>query len=140
MMLYEHVPIKRVHELVLQGRNGPENAAVLWDLLTNQLFDWLLEPYNQGANDALELLRDTSLSRASWVWFPRLSDGNVMHCTIYHSDADFPVDKTNFIVEEYLCAVAWLADPANVKKPISACRFEGYTVRSADFMYTPEGC
>ncbi|GIJ91186.1 nonribosomal peptide synthase [Aspergillus pseudoviridinutans] len=134
MMLREHVPVKRVHDLVSQGLNGAEDAAVLWDLLTNQLFDWLLEPYRHCANDALELLRDTSLSRPSWVWLPRLSDGNVMHCNIYHADADLPVDKTNFIVEEYLCAVAWLADPANAQEPVSACRFEGYMVGFADFM------
>jgi acyl-CoA synthetase (AMP-forming)/AMP-acid ligase II/aryl carrier-like protein len=135
MMLREHVPVKRVHELVSQGPNGAEDAAILWDLLTSQLFDWLLETYSQGADDALELLRDTSLSRACWVWLPRLSDGNVMHCNIYHVDADLPVDKTNFIVEEYLCAVAWLADPANVQEPISACQFEGYMVGSTDFVY-----
>ncbi|OOQ81949.1 hypothetical protein PEBR_40889 [Penicillium brasilianum] len=135
MMLREHVPIQRVHELVSQGPNGAEDAAVLWDLLTTQLFDWLLETYSQGTDDALQLLRDTSLSRTRWVWLPRLSDGNVIHCNIYHADADLPVDKTNFIVEEYLCAVAWLADPANVQKPLSECRFEGYTVGSADFMY-----
>ncbi|RHZ51501.1 hypothetical protein CDV55_103440 [Aspergillus turcosus] len=139
MMLREHVPVRRVHELVSQGRNGAEDAAVLWDLLTTQLFDWLLESYSQGADDALELLRDTSLSPTRWVWLPRLSDDNVMHCNIYHADADLPVDKTNIIVEEYLCAVAWLADPANVQKPISACRFEGYMVGSADFMYDTRG-
>ncbi|KAJ5157771.1 nonribosomal peptide synthase [Penicillium canariense] len=135
MMLREHCPVKRVHELVSQGPNGVEDAAVLWELMTTQLFDWLLETYSQGSDDALELLRDTTLSRTGWVWFPRLSEGNVLHCNIHHADADLPVDKTNFIVEEYLCAVAWLADPVNVQKPISACRFDGYAVGSADFMY-----
>lgn len=135
MMLREHVPIKTVHELVSKGPNGAEDAAVLWDLLTTQLFDWLLESYSQGTDDALELLRDTSLARTRWVWLPRLSEGNVMHCNIFHAEAGLPVDKTNLIVEEFLCAVAWLADPANVDEPVSDCRFDGYTVGSVDFTY-----
>lgn len=135
MMLREHVPIKTVHTLVSKGPNGAEDAAVLWDLLTTQLFDWLLESYSQGTDDALELLRDTSLARTRWVWLPRLSEGNVMHCNIFHAEADLPVDKTNLIVEEFLCAVAWLADPAHVDESVSACRFDGYPVGSVDFTY-----
>lgn len=130
MMLRQHVPIQRVHELVSQGPNGTEDAAVLWELMTTQLFDWLLKTYSQKPDDALQVLQDTNLSRTDWVWFPRLEDGNMMHCNVTYSDAALPVDKANFIVEEYLCAVAWLADPANAQKPVSGCRFEGYVVGS----------
>lgn len=135
MMLREHVPIRTVHDLVSKGPNGAEDAAVLWDLLTTQLFDWLLESYSQGTDDALELLRDTSLARTRWVWLPRLSEGKIMHCNVFHAEADLPVDKTNLVVEEFLCAVAWLADPKNMDEPVSACRFDGYTVGSVDFSY-----
>ncbi|KAF3490794.1 uncharacterized protein GIQ15_00311 [Arthroderma uncinatum] len=135
MMLHEHVPIKRVHELVSLGPNGTEDSAILWKLLTNNLFNWLLETYRPGSDDALELLCNTSLSRSDWVWLPSLSDGDVMHCGIHHADADLPVDKANLIVEEFLCATAWLAEPANAQNPISACRFEGYTVGTVNSMH-----
>ncbi|KAL2870169.1 uncharacterized protein BJX67DRAFT_346709 [Aspergillus lucknowensis] len=143
MMLREHVPFRRVYDLVAaQTPHGPADAATLYTLLTTQQFDWLLTPYTPGSggaetetDESIELLLDTSLGRARWVWLPRLvqgqghgGKGDVMHCDIFHAEADLPVRATNALVEEFLCAVAWLAEPGNMGAAVGGCVFEGYEV------------
>ncbi|KAJ5909124.1 nonribosomal peptide synthase [Penicillium taxi] len=135
MLVHSHVPSARIIEGVARGPGGLADAAVLEGLLKSQLFDWLLEPYNQDLESPLELLLDTSLSQGQWVWLPRLSDGNILHMNIYHADADLPPEKTDYIAEEFLCAAAWLADPSNAQKSISECVFDGYEVRYSDYTY-----
>ncbi|GAD97153.1 AMP-binding enzyme family protein [Paecilomyces variotii No. 5] len=128
MMVYGHTPINRVFDKLAQTETGTADIAMVRDLFHGQIFDWLLEPISGNPDQALEMGEPTHLSPTTWSWMPYLKEGNVMHLDLNHMYPDLPDEEAESVVEEFLCAAAWLADPENALKPISQCRYEGYEV------------
>ncbi|KAJ9362406.1 hypothetical protein DTO027B9_83 [Paecilomyces variotii] len=126
MMVREHAPIGRVFDKLAQFENGTADIAMVRDLFHGQIFDWLLEPFTVKPEQALEMIGSTHLSPTAWSWMPYLKDGNVMHMDMIHMYPDLPEKEAEYILQHFLCAAAWLADPENAQKPVSRCRYDGY--------------
>ncbi|KAL1846298.1 NRPS protein [Paecilomyces lecythidis] len=128
MMVYGHTPICRVFDKLAQTENGTADIAMVRDLFHGQIFDWLLEPFSADPEQALEMMEPTHLSPTTWSWMPYLKDGNVMHLDLNHIYPDLPDKEAEIVVERFLCAAAWLADPENTRKPVSQCQYDGYEI------------
>jgi hypothetical protein len=76
----------------------------------------------------MKLIHDDSRSNLGFVWFPFLKDGDLLHLNVTYDYALLTPSEVHQVTAEFMCAAAWLSDPANAHKSLSECQFSGYEV------------
>lgn len=130
LAIYAHAPLNQINRRLkeLDTEKGAADVSLMDTLYRRQAFDWLLEQYSESETDAMKLVDDDSRSNLGFVWFPFIKDGNLLHLNVTFDHALLSSREVHQVTTEFMCAAAWLSDPANAYRPLSQCRFSGYEV------------
>ncbi|RAK76581.1 acetyl-CoA synthetase-like protein [Aspergillus fijiensis CBS 313.89] len=126
---HAHAPLNDIKaRLRAAGTSGADDLRVADDVLHRQSFNWLLEQYESSADDKsdrLRLMDNISRTDLGFMWYPSLGPGDVLSLNVTWDDAQLRNHEVLDITTEYMCAAAWIADPANVNRLVSECPFAG---------------
>jgi hypothetical protein len=116
--------------------HGAADVAAVRDILRRQLFDWLpTPPSNEDvgteSTPSAEMLEVLSRSDLGLVWFPTLLPGDHLLLEVSWDDAQLKASEVYQSIEEFLCAMAWISNPANFDKPVTHCEFNGHKIWAA---------
>jgi hypothetical protein len=130
LAIYAHTPLNHIHRNLreLDGEQGAADVSFIDTIYRRQSFDWLLEQYSEKETDRMKLIHDDSRSNLGFVWFPFLKDGDLLHLNVTYDYALLTPSEVHQVTAEFMCAAAWLSDPANAHKSLSECQFSGYEV------------
>jgi hypothetical protein len=130
LAIHAHAPLNHINQRLkeVDTENGAADVSLMDTIYRRQAFDWLLEQYSESDTDTMRLYDDESRSNLGFVWFPFIKDGNLLHLNVTYDHALLSTDEVHEVTTEFMCASAWLSDPANAHKPVSECQFSGYEV------------
>jgi hypothetical protein len=134
---YCHAPLGAICRSLEQDTvHGPADVAAVRDILRRQLFDWLpTPPSNEDvgteSTPSAEMLEVLSRSDLGLVWFPTLLPGDHLLLEVSWDDAQLKASEVYQSIEEFLCAMAWISNPANFDKPVTHCEFNGHQIWAA---------
>ncbi|KAJ5769006.1 AMP-binding enzyme family protein [Penicillium odoratum] len=130
LAIYAHAPLNQINRRLkeMDTEKGASDVSLMDTIYRRQAFDWLLEQYSESETDAMKLVDDDSRSNLGFVWFPFIKDGNLLHLNVTFDHALLSSREVQKVTTEFMCAAAWLSDPANAYRPLSQCRFSGYEV------------
>ncbi|KAA8647997.1 hypothetical protein EYZ11_004201 [Aspergillus tanneri] len=139
--LHSHAPIYGVRDALAQDPiTGEADAREYISLLQRQVFDWL-PPTREANNDLsvtlsplrlLEILPRTDLGI---VWFPSLSDSDILELEVTYDDSQLTTAEVRQAMTEFMSATAWLANPDNIQRPVSDCQFDGLQITDIEPHY-----
>jgi hypothetical protein len=123
--IYAHTPLHHINRKLkeLDSEEGAADVSFIDTIYRRQSFDWLLEQYVENESDVMKLLHDDSRSNLGFVWFPFLRDGNLLHLNVTYDHALLTPSEVHHVTGDFMCAAAWLSDPANAHKSLSECQF-----------------
>ncbi|KAJ5765125.1 hypothetical protein N7520_004684 [Penicillium odoratum] len=102
------------------------------DIVHRQSFNWIIPGYKEHASDPIKRIEVIARPDLCLSWLPGLMEGNMLRLAVSYDDAQLRAKDVYSIMTEYLCAVAWLSDPANMDKPVSECEFQGHDIVDLD--------
>ncbi|GAB7324473.1 hypothetical protein MBLNU13_g08394t2 [Cladosporium sp. NU13] len=116
---------------------GEADAELTYDLLQRQVFDWLPKISDRFSSPAASSAGETTpfgpleLTRRSdfgVVIFPSMPTDGKMSLKVTWDDIQMGVTEASIATSEFLNAIAWLTDPANLEEPVGNCEFSGRPV------------
>jgi acyl carrier protein len=134
---YCHAPLDGICRSLEQDTvHGAADVAAVRDILRRQLFDWLPTPPSNEDGEgksvpSAEMLEVLSRSDLGLVWFPTLLPADDLLLEVSWDDAQLKASEVYQAIEEFLCAMAWISNPANFDKPVTACEFNGHMIWAA---------
>ncbi|KAJ5937742.1 AMP-binding enzyme family protein [Penicillium verhagenii] len=130
LAIYAHAPLNQINRRLkeMDTEKGATDVSLMDTIYRRQAFDWLLEQYSESETDVMKLVNDDSRSNLGFVWFPFIKDGNLLHLNVTFDHTLLSRREVQKVTAEFMCAAAWLSDPANADRPLSQCRFSGYDV------------
>ncbi|KAJ5302434.1 hypothetical protein N7476_009233 [Penicillium atrosanguineum] len=89
------------------------------DIVHRQSFNWIMGGYKEHASDPIKRIEAIARPNLGLSWLPALLEGNMLRLTVLYDDAQLRASEVHNIITEFLCAVAWLSDPANMDKNVA---------------------
>ncbi|KAJ5998272.1 hypothetical protein N7451_006082 [Penicillium sp. IBT 35674x] len=102
------------------------------DIVHRQSFNWIMGEYQGHASDPIKPIEAVARPDLGLSWLPGLSEGNKFRLTVSYDDAQLRATEVYNIMTEYLCAVAWLSNPANMDKNVDQCEFQSHDIMDLD--------
>lgn len=102
------------------------------DIVHRQSFNWIMGGYKEHVSDPIKRIEVIARPDLGLSWLPGLLQGNMLRLTVSYDDAQLRAIEVYNIMTEYLCAVAWLSDPANMDKNVAQCEFQGHDIVDLD--------
>ncbi|KAJ5293528.1 uncharacterized protein N7443_009481 [Penicillium atrosanguineum] len=119
-----------INEICRKLDDSDEKSFI--DIVHRQSFNWIMGGYKEHASDPIKRIEAIARPDLGLSWLPALLEGNMLRLTVSYDDAQLRASEVHNIMTEFLCAVAWLSDPANMDKNVAQCEFQGQDIVDLD--------